>query len=37
MDRTIQEVYDDYLAWQRQDAARANITFLEYMRTEVCN
>lgn len=33
---TIKEVYEDYMSWKSQDAARENISFEDYLRTEVC-
>lgn len=31
--KTVAEVYDDYKAWQRQDAARASVSFEDYLKS----
>ena len=37
MMRTVKEVYDDYLAWQKASEERNSVTFEDYLRDEVCN
>jgi len=37
MAKTVSEVYADYQRWQEEDTSRSNVSFEEYLKTEVCN
>ena len=34
--KTIQQVYEDYMSWKMQDEKRKDVSFEDYLRTEVC-